>query len=199
MYEYIEGNVVEVNPARVVLESSGIGYELLISLNTFTRIKDEKQVRLYTHLTIKNEATTPVGFSLFGFADKTERSWFRMLVSVSGVGNNTALLVLSALTSDDLYQVISHEDTATLQKVKGIGAKSASRIIIDLKDKLDKTTDPVQIIPAAHNTVKPEALSGLILLGFQRGRAVQALDKVEKSLGPDTTVEEMIKEALKIL
>jgi len=199
MYSYIEGKLIEKNPAFAVIECQGIGYMINISLNTYTQLKDKKHFKLYTHLAIKNEATTPVGFVLFGFADEQERLLFRQLISVSGVGQSTALLMLSSLSSEKLYAAIVENNPAVLQSVKGIGAKSAQRIIIDLKDKLEKGKISHDFVSSAHNTNKEEALSGLTVLGFNKLAAEGALSKILEKEGADLPIEILIKEALKIL
>lgn len=199
MYAFIEGSLVEKNPAYVVVKSQGIGFMINISLNTYAKLKDKEIFRLYTHLAIKNEATTPVGFVLYGFADESERQFFRQLISVSGVGSSTALLMLSSLTTESIYNAITQGNASVLQSVKGIGAKSAQRIIIDLKDKLEKGGLTPEIMAVAHNTNKEEALSGLLVLGFNKIAADKALNKIISKLGDDIQVEELIKEALKIL
>jgi len=199
MYSYIEGKLTEKNPAFVVVDCNGIGYMINISLNTFTKLKDKDRFRLLTHLAIKNEATTPVGFVLYGFADQEERNLFRQLISVSGVGNSTALLMLSSLTPEKLYNAIINNNPSVLQSVKGIGTKSAQRIIIDLKDKLEKWEISPEIISVTHNTNKDEALSGLTVLGFNKIASEKALNKILVKHGADLPVEVLIKEALKIL
>lgn len=199
MYDYIEGRIAEKNPAYVVVENQGIGYLINISINTYSQLKDKEQFKLFTHFAIKNEATTPVGFVLFGFANQQERQLFRQLISVSGVGNTTALLILSSLTPEKLIRAIIDNDTPLLQSVKGIGAKSAQRIIIDLKDKLEKGNFATDNVPSQHNTNKMEALSGLTVLGFNKQQVERALNKVTEKHGADLAVEELIKEALKIL
>ena len=199
MYSFIEGKIADKNPAYVVLECNGIGYILTISLNTYASIKEKSNVRLYTHLSIKNEATTPVGFVLFGFSDEQERELFRQLISVSGVGNNTALLLLSSLSPAKLYSAITENNVSVLQSVKGIGAKSAQRIIIDLKDKLDKGNLTRDLLGTARNTNKDEALSGLAVLGFNKNSAEKAINKIIEKQGSDLSIEDLIKEALKIL
>lgn len=199
MYSYIEGAIKELNPAFAVIDCQGIGYELNISLNTFSQIKGKANCKLYTHLAIKIEATTPTGFILYGFADQGERSLFRLLISVSGIGNSTAILMLSSLSPDKLFSAIRGNDVGLLQTVKGIGAKSAQRIIIDLKDKLDKGKLSSKLIATSYNTNKEEALSGLTVLGFNKSAAEKAIDKVIQKMGSEVAVEELIKEALKIL
>ncbi|MBN1339253.1 MAG: Holliday junction branch migration protein RuvA [Bacteroidales bacterium] len=199
MYSYIEGKLVEKNPAYVICDCGGIGYMIHISINTYTRLKAHDTYRLYTHLAIKNEATTPVGFSLYGFAEEKERTLFRKLISVSGIGFNTALLVLSSLTPETLYRAIHDNNPSLLQSVKGIGPKSAQRIIIDLRDKIDKPEPGTEFAPPEHNTIKQEALSGLSVLGFSKPAAEKALDRVISKYGQPLKVEDLIKEALKIL
>jgi holliday junction DNA helicase RuvA len=199
MYSYIEGKLAEKNPAYAILDCNGIGYMIHISLNTYSKLKDQDFFKLFTHLAIKNEATTPVGFVLFGFAEEQERQLFRQLISVSGIGNNTAMLMLSALAPQKIYQAIIENNPDILQSVKGIGAKSAQRIIIDLKDKIEKGKLSQEIMPAQYNTNKDEALSGLTVLGFNKIAAEKALNKIAEKVGGDLPVEVLIKEALKIL
>lgn len=199
MYSYIEGKLEEKNPAYVILDNNGIGYLINITLNTFSKLKDKDNFRLYTHHAIKNEATTPVGFVLYGFADKQERVLFRHLISVSGVGSTTALLMLSSLATDKIYNAIVQNNPAVLQSVKGIGAKSAQRIILDLKDKLEKANISSELIGISHNTNQDEALSALTVLGFNKVVAEKALNRVIDKQGSDLAVELLIKEALKLL
>lgn len=199
MYSYIEGKLEEKNPAYVVIDNNGIGYLINITLNTFSKLKDKEKFRLYTHHAIKNEATTPVGFVLYGFAEVQERALFRHLISVSGVGSNTAVLMLSSLSPEKIYSAIIQDNAKVLQSVKGIGAKSAQRIIIDLKDKLEKANVSTEILDVSYNTGKEEALSGLVILGFNKATAEKALNKVITKHGQDIAVEELIKQALKLL
>ena len=199
MYSYIQGKLIEKNPAYTIIDCNGIGYMINISLNTFSKIKDKDNFKLHTHLSIKTEATTPVGFVLYGFAQQEERQLFRHLISVSGVGNTTALLMLSSLSPEKIYSAIINNDISVLQSVKGIGAKSAQRIIIDLKDKLKKDGISEDILGITHNTKKDEALSGLIILGFNKNIAEKALNKILNTQGASLAVEQLIKEALKIL
>ncbi|MCB2220029.1 MAG: Holliday junction branch migration protein RuvA [Bacteroidetes bacterium] len=199
MYSYIEGAIQELNPAYVVIDCHGIGYDINISLNTFSQIKNQQQCKLFMHLAIKNEATTPTGFVLYGFADVNERALFRQLISVSGIGYSTAILMLSSLPPDTLFNAIRENNVGLLQSVKGIGAKSAQRIIIDLKDKLDKGKISSEFVSTSYNTNRDEALSGLTVLGFNKSGSEKALDKIIQKTGPDAAVEELIKEALKIL
>lgn len=199
MFDYIEGKIAEKNPGYVVLDVNGVGYGLNISLNTYTRLDKLERVKLYTHVSFKVENTNPVGFDVFGFFDVKERELFRYLISVSRVGNNTSMVMLSAMHPGEIVQAISSQDYKRLQTVKGIGAKAAQRIVMELKDKLDKEFEASDNLTETYNLNKEEALSGLVMLGFNRMHAGKVLDKViDKSNGP-LTVEVLIKEALKIL
>ena len=163
------------------------------TLNTFTAIGEKEEVRLYTHEQILEDA-----HNLFGFFTAKERDLFELLISVSGVGCNTARLILSSLTVNELSNAIANDDVKTIQAVKGIGAKTAQRIVIDLKDKLKKNDFPTEIFAAVDNTIKTEALSALTILGFSKAAVERTLDKLFKQM-PDATVEILIKEALKVL
>ncbi len=193
MYAYITGKIAEKTPTYVVLDNQGIGYYINITLNTFTAIGEKEEVRLFTHEQILEDA-----HNLFGFFTNKERDLFELLISVSGVGCNTARLILSSLTVSELSNAIANDDVKTIQAVKGIGAKTAQRIVIDLKDKLKKTDLPTEIFVAADNTIKTEALSALTILGFGKAAVDKALDRLLKQM-PDASVETLIKEALKIL
>ncbi len=193
MYEYFTGKLTEKNPAYVVLETHGIGYLINITLNTFTEIKDREEAKLLIHYVVREDARI-----LFGFFTETERLIFRALLTVSGVGASTARLVLSSLTATEAYDAIVSGNASLLQSVKGIGGKTAQRIIVDLKDKLAKEPVSLEKLPAGHNTLKEEALSGLLILGFSKIMASRVVNRLlkEKSIG---SVEELIKESLKIL
>ena len=193
MFAFITGKVVEKSPTFVILDNHGIGYFVNITLNTFTAIGEKEEVRLYVHEQILEDA-----HNLFGFSTAKERDLFELLISVSGVGCNTARLILSSLTVNELSNAIANDDVKTIQSVKGIGAKTAQRIVIDLKDKLKKTDLPTEIFVAADNTIKNEALSALTILGFGKTAIEKALDKLLKQM-PEASVETLIKEALKIL
>lgn len=193
MYAFISGSLVSKNPAYVVLEANGIGYQLHISLNTYAAIGDQKEVKLYTYLSIREDAHI-----LFGFADERERALFLQLISVSGVGPNTARLILSSLTADETIEAIALGNVFVLQSVKGIGGKTAQRIVVDLKDKVVKAASMPEKVESLHNRLKEEALSGLLILGFNRSQADKAIDRVLKAT-PGASVEVLIKEALKIL
>jgi Holliday junction DNA helicase RuvA len=203
MYEYIQGKLVEINPVYAVIETAGTGYILHITLNTFTRISGLDECRLYIHQVIREDAQV-----FFGFADKEERELFRLLISVSGVGPNTGRLLLSSLSSSEIKDAIVTGKVGVLKAVKGIGEKSAQRIIVDLRDKIDKGTVWPQKVEISHNTIKEQSLSGLIILGFPRKVAEKAIDDVIKGYrhpggseaeGGSLSVESLIKEALKRL
>jgi Holliday junction DNA helicase RuvA len=193
MYAYITGKIAEKSPTFVVLDNQGIGYLINITLNTFTAIGEKEEVRLFTHEQILEDA-----HNLFGFYSAKERDLFELLISVSGVGCNTARLILSSLTVNELSNAIANDDVKTIQAVKGIGAKTAQRIVIDLKDKLKKNDFPTEIFTSSNNTIKAEALSALTILGFSKAAVDKALDRLLKQM-PDANVETLIKEALKIL
>ena len=193
MYAFISGKVAAITPAYVIIDNAGIGYFINITLNTFTAIGEQEQVRLYTHLQILDDA-----HNLFGFYTANERDMFEMLITVSGVGCNTARLLLSSLTVNELSTAIANEDFKTIQAVKGIGSKTAQRLVVDLKDKVKKSEYTEEIVVAADNTVKTEALSALVILGFSKGPASKTLDKLLAKT-PDASVEVLIREALKLL
>lgn len=194
MYSFIEGEIDSLNPAYAVINCGGMGYEVAISLNTYTVIKSVSRCRLLTHLVVREDAHI-----LFGFSTEEERVLFRHLISVSGVGANTARLILSSIPPYELSEAIVNGKVAVLQKVKGIGGKTAQRIIIDLKDKLVKDTGIKDILQTSHNTVKEEALSALTLLGFNKAIAEKTLDKILIDSGNSISVEQLIKSALKVM
>ncbi len=197
MYAYIKGRIQEINPAWVILETGGIGYLLQVSVNTYARIKDLDDCKLFTHQVIRDDAHL-----LFGFFDEQERKIFRDLVSVSGIGANTAMLILSAYTSQEVVDIIVNGEVSKLKSVKGIGAKTAQRVIVDLKDRFEKGEIAIEKLDIPHNTLREEALSGLTVLGFTRKSADKAIGQVLSSDRDDQgsfTVEQLIKEALKLL
>ena len=190
MITHIKGRLVEKNPAFVVIDCNGIGYLLRISLHTYSQIGESESCMLYTHLSIKEDAHT-----LFGFADREERELFRHLISVSGVGPNTAQMILSSLSPADAQQAILAENVSLLKSVKGIGGKTAQRIILDLKDKLSKQGLVIDQSFAQHNTTREEALSALSMLGFSKNAIEKVIDK-ELQEGA-LEVEELVKRVLK--
>jgi Holliday junction DNA helicase RuvA len=193
MYAFISGKLTEITPTYAIVDNQGIGYFINITVNTYSQIKNLKEVKLFTHLVVREDAHI-----LFGFAKENERLLFLMLITVSGVGANTARLILSSLTTEETYQAITTGNVGVLQSVKGIGGKTAQRIVIDLKDKLIKQDIQLEKIATTHNTLKDEALSGLLILGFNKNMAEKAMSKVLKQTEIDS-VEQLIKEALKIL
>lgn len=191
MIAHVQGLLVEKTPTYVVIETGGIGYRIFISLTTFSEIGQTKACKLLTHLTIREDAHL-----LYGFMHENERALFRMLITVSGVGTSTALMILSALNPDETRQAILSSDINTLKSVKGIGAKTAQRIIIDLKDKLSKDSLDADFSFSENNTIKEEALSALVMLGFNKNLAEKAVAKIIKT-SADLSVEEVIKQVLK--
>jgi Holliday junction DNA helicase RuvA len=193
MIDYITGRVTELNPAFAVVECNGIGYSINISLNTYAALDRAESCKILIHEAIREDA-----YILYGFADSDERDLFRHLISVSGVGAGTARMVLSSIKPPDLRRAITEGDVNIIKSVKGIGLKSAQRIIVDLKDKIGKHTGSGEIIAFSDNTAREEALSALVMLGFARnsaGKAVDNLLKEERSL----PVEEIVRRALKLL
>jgi Holliday junction DNA helicase RuvA len=194
MYDYIHGKLAERNPGYAVVDVNGIGYYLNISLHTYSQLEENEKCLLYTHLVVRED-----DILLYGFAERSERELFRQLISVSGVGVNTARIILSSLTPGDVVKAISSGDDVVLQRIKGIGAKTAQRIIIDLKNKVSRELIPHEKSGILHNTKKDEALSGLIILGFPKMPAEKALGKIIEAEGTGLSVEQLIKHALKVL
>ncbi len=194
MYAFLQGTIETLNPASLVLNCNGIGYDISISLNTYSLIKGKSECRLLTHLVVREDAHI-----LFGFANENERVLFRQLISVSGVGANTARLILSSLSPADVTEAVINGKAGVLQKVKGVGGKTAQRIIIDLKDKLIKDSGLKEILGTTHNTSREEALSALTLLGFNKSLAEKTVDKIIQDEGTAITVEYLIKSALKMM
>ncbi len=193
MYEFIKGNLTEINPAFVIIESNGIGYFINISLNTYSKINKLKECNVFLHQVVREDALI-----LFGFFDKVEREVFRQLISVSGVGPNTARMMLSSMTAEEIQLAILHNDVMLLKSIKGIGTKTAQRIILDLKDKLIKLDKTEEIFVSESNRIKEEALSALEILGFSKNSAEKVISKVYIE-NNDLTVEELIKLVLKQL
>ncbi|MBQ4818686.1 Holliday junction branch migration protein RuvA [Aquimarina sp. MMG016] len=193
MITHIKGRLIEKNPTDVVIDCNGVGYFLHISLHTFSLIPEGEALQLYTHLQVKEDSHT-----LFGFAEKSEREIFRLLISVSGIGASTARTMLSSLHPNQIKEAIASNDVATIQSIKGIGAKTAQRVILDLKDKILKVYNIDEVSVPQSNTNKEEALSALETLGFNRKLAEKAVDRVLRET-PKETVENIIKQALKNL
>ncbi|SDM47317.1 Holliday junction branch migration protein RuvA [Kriegella aquimaris] len=193
MIHHLHGRLIEKNPTHVIIECAGVGYFVNISLNTFSKVSDNENISLYTHLQIKEDSHT-----LFGFVEKSEREIFRLLLSVSGIGSSTARTMLSSLSPSQIRDAIASGDVATIQGIKGIGVKTAQRVILDLKDKILKIYNIDELSLVSNNTNKDEALSALEVLGFVRKQAEKVVDKV-LAQDPTLSVEETLKRALKNL
>ena len=195
MYAYLQGKLVFKDPTFVIIDINGVGYEVKISLNTFGQIQDNENIKLYTHFHVKEDAQT-----LFGFADEEERKLFLHLISISGVGPSTGLMVLSSLRPEEIEQAIVSEDVKTIQAVKGIGAKTAQRIILELKDKLGKEStsgDLTNLIKTPQSSTRNEALAALVTLGINKAAAQKSIDRIFKEKGSQLSLEEVIRLALK--
>jgi Holliday junction DNA helicase RuvA len=193
MIDYINGKITELNPAFVVVECNGIGYSINISLNTYTALEKSETCRIFVHEAIREDA-----YQLYGFAEAEERGLFRQLITVSGVGAGTARIMLSSLRTTDLRQAIIEGNVSILKSVKGIGLKTAQRIIVDLKDKIGKHTGSGEIIAFSDNTAREESLSALVMLGFARNSATKVVDNLLKE-NMTLPVEEIVRKALKLL
>ncbi|MGB0402759.1 MAG: Holliday junction branch migration protein RuvA [Salibacteraceae bacterium] len=194
MIEYLKGRLIEKNPVYAVIECSGIGYFVNISVNTFESMGSDELTKLFIHEVIREDSR-----SLFGFTNVGERVLFRHLISVSGVGANTARVILSSYKPGDIQSAILNDNVDLLKSIKGIGAKTAQRIVIDLRDKIQKDEPQLEISSLSDNTLKNEALSALMALGFDKNRSVKVLQKVSANIDENTGVEQVIKEALKLL
>lgn len=195
MISYIKGEITWKTPTYIIVETGGLGYHVLVSLHTYAQIEKLERVKIHTHLLIREDSHT-----LYGFAEESERSLFQHLISVSGVGPNTAQLLLSAMTPDEIRSAIIGENEQAFSKVKGIGPKTAKRIILDLKDKMVKSSGeaPLSLLPQ-DNTTREEALSALVALGFARVQVQKVLNAVLKERPSAGNVEELIKLALRQL
>lgn len=194
MIEYLRGQVAELTPATVTVDVNGVGYLLNISLATFTALEGKTDTRLLVHEAIREDA-----YALYGFADEKERMLFRLLIGVSGVGANTARMILSAVSVPELEQSITSGDSKRLKTVKGIGAKTAERIIVDLKDKIK--ADPITLLEKSSPAPSPaldEALEALVILGFQRQASQKALKKLFEE-NPELTIEAAVKKAMAVI
>jgi holliday junction DNA helicase RuvA len=194
MIAYIDGKLTHKDPTYVIIDVQGVGYQIKISLNTFGKLTEGERCKLHTFLHIKEDAHT-----LYGFSEMAEKTIFLNLISISGVGPGTALMIVSSLTVAEIQQAIVREDVRTIQQVKGIGGKTAQRIILELKDKFKKDTlvDGANNSFVSHNTNRSEALSALITLGFARNVAEKTLDSIIRREGGNLTVEDLIKLALR--
>ncbi len=193
MIDFITGTITELTPTYLILENSGIGYCIHISISTYSQLETNTNTTIFIHEIIKEDAHL-----LYGFFEKEERVMFQHLISVTGVGANIAIMMLSSLSPGEIQQAITNEDSNTLKKIKGIGTKSAQRIIIDLKDKVQKTKETYKQNQTKQNQLKEEALSALVMLGFSKNAAEQTVDKLiteNASISP----EEIVKKALQVL
>jgi len=193
MINFLKGRLVEKTPTYVVIECNGVGYTVNISLYTFSKISDGELLKLETHLVVREDAHT-----LYGFFDKSEREIFKLLISVSGVGPSTARTMLSSMTPKQIQEAIASSDVVTIQSAKGIGAKTAQRILLDLKDKIMKTFALSEDFEIPNNTIKDEALSALEVLGYSRRQSEKTVQKIILE-NPDVSLENIIKSALKNL
>ena len=191
MIAQLNGRFIEKNPTLLVVDCAGVGYEVKISLNTFTSLGDKDSAVVFTRLIVREDAHI-----LYGFHSKEEREMFNHLISVSGIGPNTAIIMLSSMLPEDIAQAIQTEDVMTIQKIKGIGAKTAQRVILDLKGKVIKLSEQAQNIFSSNNTNRFDALTALLSLGFDKKAAEKALERIDTGAEP---VEQLIKGALKIL
>jgi len=187
----LNGRLIEKNPTELLIECGGVGYEVKISLNTFSQLGNDEAVQVFTKLIVREDAHI-----LYGFANKEEREMFNHLISVSGIGPNTAMIMLSSLVPDEIAQAILNEDVTTIQKIKGIGTKTAQRVIIDLKSKVAKMELSSENIFTSNNRNRFDALNALVSLGFDKKSADKVLDKIDTGT---QSVEELIKEALRNL
>jgi Holliday junction DNA helicase RuvA len=193
MITHLNGRLIEKNPTNVVIECNGIGYFVFISLQTYSQIPDRENILLQTHLVVREDAHI-----LFGFYSKLERELFKMLVSVSGVGPSTAITMLSSMTTEQIQHAIASQDVALIKSVKGIGEKTAQRVIVDLRDKIQKTFNISDDLLTTDNTIKNETLIALEVLGFSRKISEKTVLAILKE-NPDSSLEELIKQALKKL
>ena len=191
MLDYIKGKIVDISPTYVVIDNGGLGYFINISVNTYSNLSGKEEALIYIHEVIREDA-----HQLYGFTNHEEREIFLHLISVNGVGANTARVMLSSLVPNEIVGAINHNDINLLKSIKGIGAKTAERIIVDLRDKVAKLSEGEQIIAPLNNTIKDEALSALVMLGFPKAKVEKVINDILKQKS-NLSVEELIKEALK--
>jgi Holliday junction DNA helicase RuvA len=187
----LNGKLIEKNPTELLIECSGVGYEVKISLNTYTQLSNSEQIKLHTKLIVREDAQI-----LYGFFTKEEREMFNYLISVSGIGPNTAMIMLSSLVPEEIAHAIQTDDVITIQGIKGIGAKTAQRVIIDLKGKVIKFSSGSETFDLKGNKTRFDALNALVSLGFDKKSTEKVLDKID---GGEQTIEQLIKEALRLL
>ena len=190
MFEYIKGKIDQLSPTNVILENGDIGYLIHISINTFTQLNNAKEAKLFIHQIIREDAHL-----FYGFFSREERDIFRLLISVSGIGANTARMILSALSPNETIEAITTGNVVVLKGIKGIGAKTAQRVIVDLRDKVGKTTEKSEIFDISSNRIKEESLSALATLGFTKSSVTKIVESII-SKNPEISVEELLREAL---
>lgn len=194
MIDYLKGKLVVKDPTHLIIDVNGVGYRVNISLNTYSEIKDQENMTILTYLHVKEDSHT-----LYGFARESEKLMFMQLISINGVGPSTGLMIQSSLSANELKDAILNNDVSTIQSVKGIGAKTAQRVILELRDKVVKTVpeDGMELFQESHNTLKKEALSALITLGINKSSAEKSIDKILRAEGNEITLENLIKQVLK--
>lgn len=193
MYEYISGKFIELNPTYLIVEAGGVAYFVNISLHTYSKLSNRKEGIIFLHQVVKEDAHV-----LYGFSEKSERELFRLLITVSGIGAATARMMLSSLETDEIRQAILTEKVDVLKSVKGIGLKSAQRIVIDLKDKIGREPAGSELFLTGNNTIREESLSALVMLGFSKAACEKVIGQLLREK-PDLLLEELIKQALKKL
>ena len=194
MINHLNGKLIEKHPSHLIVECGGVGYFVNISLNTFEKVPNKEAVQIFIHLSIREDAHV-----LFGFKEESERVMFRQLISVSGIGPSTAIIILSALGPHQIKEALLNEDVSLLQTIKGIGGKTAQRMVVELKDKMEKDTKIQLSITGPQSEIKNEALAALQVLGFDRKRIEKTIDRVIKTLPEDVKVEMVIKNVLKAI
>lgn len=194
MINHLNGKLIEKHPTHLIVECGGVGYFVNISLNTFEKILNREAIKIFIHLSIREDAHV-----LFGFAEESERVMFRQLISVSGIGPSTAVLILSALGPHQIKEALLNEEVSLLQTIKGIGGKTAQRMVVELKDKMEKDTKIQLSITGTQSGLKKEALAALQVLGFDRKRIEKTIDRVIKTSPEDVKVETVIKQVLKAM
>ena len=194
MIAYLKGKLVHKDPTHLIIDVNGVGYQVQISLNTYSQVKDNEDIKLSTYLHVREDAQI-----LFGFGSESEKLMFQNLISVNGIGPNTAMVVISYMPPTELRAAIIREDAATLQSIKGIGGKTAQRLILELKDKLKKDAgdEITSGLAPTYNKMKQEALTALMTLGVARVAAEKSVDTVLKKSGNSLTLEDLVKQALK--
>jgi len=193
MINFLRGKLAEKSPTQIVVDCNGVGYEVNISLYSYGMLPDDEAITIYTYLQVREDAQV-----LYGFMDKSEREVFTKLISVSGIGASTARMMFSSLSPEEVVSAIANADVDTIKSVKGIGLKTAQRVIVDLKDKITKVEIESEVLPIQNNTHKDEALSALMTLGYSKKQAEKSVQKILKE-SPEATIEYLIKTALKNL